>query len=74
MVAKIAKSHNVGAQSDCARKATELGNEGVLDTVIGEKILKEGIGENVTPRLVEKRNEDETTDERIPLTIRKESK
>ena len=64
----------VGAQSGSTRKATELGNGGVLDTVIAEKILEEGIRENVTPRLVDKRNEDETTDERIPLTIRKESK
>ena len=45
-----------------------------MDTVIAEKILEEGIRENVTPRLVDKRNEDETTDERIPLTIGKESK
>ena len=65
---------SVGAQLGSTIKATKLGNGGVLDTVIAEKILEEGIRENVTPRLVDKRSEDETTDKRIHLTIQKESK
>ena len=69
---------SVGAQSavdnGSAIKATKLVNVEVLNTVIAAKILKEGIRENVTPRLVKKRNEDVTTDKRIHLTIQKESK